>query len=112
MLLQLDYNCVQFYSLPDSMNNGSRELLIALSFLIGKGLLTEKVRNEIENSPFHESYKFDKNVDVSYADFTYENLQDEKDLLNAKKWIEGKMKLNRKINSDYEQQINKLSSKV
>ena len=49
---KLGYRCKEFYSLPQSMMNGSRELLIALGWIIAKYDLVHELSNTIETPVF------------------------------------------------------------
>lgn len=112
-LFSMNYRCMTFYSLPNDMSCGSRELLIAFGFVIAKtNILYELIQRRIENTPFNPKYSILTKTRVNPITFDENNLQNDKDKKNAKRWIEGRINLTKKLIVETEDKINKLSKQV
>lgn len=108
------YQSIEFFGLTENMSDGSRELLLALGFLISTGSLHNIVNKEIRNCPFDPSYSpvlrngnFSKQYNMEDFKISTKN-----DLKNVTQWIDGKIKFSERMVFDYEIQLKKLETKV
>lgn len=112
----MNYNSLQFFALPGDMSSGSRELLIALAYLISKDELNNIVLDEIKNTPLDNSYEFQtnlnmknqKNLNISYD----KQCKTTKDCEQLIKWLEGKISYNKQLSKEYNLCTDKLVKKV
>lgn len=113
-LRSLAYNSLQFFTLPDDMSYGSRELLLTLGFVIAKGELNRIVFDKIKESPFHYDYKLSCVAEYDSKQHIFnENLcKSIKDCVNLSKWMEGKIEYHQKLIAEYKLSVDKIVNKV
>lgn len=112
------YNSLPFFSLSNDRrcNDGSRELLIALSYLIANDELNAQIFDEIAKSPFNVDYddldlmKIDNNE--KYLNVINDQCKSSKDFDNLLKWIKGKIDYNKKLAMEYDTCSKKMAKKV
>lgn len=107
----LGYNSLEFYCLPSNCAGNSRELLLALGFILGKGFLSHVINKEVQMTPFHESYIL-QNEEPNNQRFIEKQLKSHLDKLNATKWMKGKIAINERIIQEVRDGSNKLLKKV
>ena len=107
----LGYNSLEFYCLPSNCTRNSRELLLALGFILAKGSLADVIDKEVQMTPFHESYVL-RNEEPSNERFIEKQLKSHLDKLNATKWMKGKIAVNERMIEEMRGGSDKLLKKV
>ncbi|KAF7284392.1 uncharacterized protein LOC143201068 [Rhynchophorus ferrugineus] len=107
-LKQLNYERREFFNvLYETVC--SRELLLALAFIISVSL-KECIEKVLDKSVFSASYDgFKENLDLIPVELIKLN---EKDVINYKKWISGKICLNNNMIFEYNEQVKKMYEKI
>lgn len=106
------YENSEFYSLPDDMSKGSRELLLAFSWLLCKEKLFDKfLKNELLNSEITKEYVNDTVQSKSIHEkipklLTLENFY------NYVSWLSGKINNNLRNLSEYKAKTLQVTTKV
>lgn len=114
-LKNLKYKSIQFYALPEDMSNGSRELLLAFAYLISHDYLNKHVKKVVSNSslnPYYQPKLDDLQYKVENYTLNIKQIKNDDDFENALQWIEGRIKHNKKIISEYQTCLEKFSLKV
>lgn len=106
-LQSLHYNRASFYNLNRNTNSGSRELLLALSFLLSF-LMEQEIQLKLEISPLPEHSTTTSN-DTTV--FEWKKL-DEHQLKNFHLWLTGRILSNQNATQQYKEQICKIQEKV
>lgn len=104
-----------FFSLSNDRCNGSRELLIALAYLIAKDELNERVFDETKQSPINKDYEdvdVTKTNNTQYLNMINNHCKSSKDADNLLKWINGKIDYNKKLALEYDSCADKMVKKV
>ncbi|KAF2901761.1 hypothetical protein ILUMI_04419 [Ignelater luminosus] len=113
--LNLKYKSLQFYALPEDMLNGSRELLLAFAYLVSQDYLNKYVKTMVSNSslnPYYQPKIEDLQYKVENYTFNLKQIKSDNDFENALQWIEGRIKHNKKIMSEYQTCFEKFSIKL
>ncbi|KAJ8973827.1 hypothetical protein NQ317_009472 [Molorchus minor] len=108
----INYTSAYIYQLPEDFSSGSRELLLAIAFLVAKNL-KNLIKEEIDKSPFG----------ISFCLLDMEDLQTviapEPSVITNKReydqfilWMKGRVQQNRKMCTEYETQISKMCCKL
>ncbi|KAK9694929.1 Tubulin epsilon and delta complex protein 1 [Popillia japonica] len=106
-LHSIDYRCLPFYSLPNDMSCGSRELLLALGFAMNKNnLLYEMIQNKIEATPINPKYSFLPTP--IRKSMRCENEMFESKDQKAMQWIKGRTNITKRLCCETQNKINKL----
>lgn len=112
-LTKLKYDCIQFYSLPEDKSHGSRELLIAFSYILALDYLNSFVKDAIVNCPLNPEFKTEHSKhSLAKMSFNLKQFKSDEDFKNAVLWMEGRIDQNNKTALDYQQQFKKLAHKV
>lgn len=107
----LNYSSKLFYVLPEDFSYGSRELLIAIAFIVAK-ILPDMINEEIKQSPFDDSFCL---IDLESFDVhkpEIPNMAVEKDMKNYIMWLKGRTRQNEKMTEEYDTQITNIYHKV
>lgn len=107
----LNYSSKLFYTLPEDFSSGSRELLLAITFIIAKDL-PNLINEEIKQSPFDDSFSLIDldNIDIHKPEVP--NMMSESDMKNYIMWLKGRTQQNKKMTEEYDTQISKIYEKV
>lgn len=107
----LSYTSTLFYVLPEDFSSGSREVLIAIAFIIAKNL-PDLINEEIKRSPFDDSFSLIdlENIDIHKPEVP--NMTGDKDKKNYVMWLKGRTRQNKKMTQEYDSQITKIYDKV
>ncbi|KAH1007128.1 hypothetical protein HUJ04_004401 [Dendroctonus ponderosae] len=110
-VFSLHYNRTQFYCLQRENLCGSRELLLALGFLIGT-TVERDLREKLESNPLPPVNHFaPQPLSADSNDqFEWKKLN-ERDLEKYRKWLVGHIASNHDMISEYNEQIRKIQTK-
>lgn len=109
------YNSLQFFALPNDKSQGSRELLIALAFLIAKDELNNIVYEEVNQSPFQNERNSKESFTLKNGNLEYNYRNQCKtatDSENLVKWLKGRIAYNKKLTQEYKSCSEKMVKKV
>ncbi|XP_018569533.1 uncharacterized protein C14orf80 homolog [Anoplophora glabripennis] len=107
----LNYSSTLFYILPGDFSSGSRELLLAIAFIIAKDL-SNLINEEIKQSPFDDSFSLIDLEDVAIQKPEVPNMMGDTDMKNYIMWLKGRTRQNKKMTKEYETQITKIYEKL
>lgn len=109
----MNYNRKEFYMLNKEINQGSRELLLALVFLLS-ATIENDLQKRLGSTPCFDM--FNQLGDCRGISSTHENFNwlmlKENDLQNYKNWLCGKISSNSNMISEYKEHIDKIQKKV
>ncbi|KAB0804574.1 hypothetical protein PPYR_01544 [Photinus pyralis] len=113
----LKYKSLHFYSLPEDMSCGSRELLIALAYLIANEFLNNRIQDIINKSVFNPNKQSHSSPDTSSdskedSNIVVKQIKNNEDLENMMQWIDGQIEYNNRQCWEYQEAIKKLLLKV
>ncbi|XP_047115145.1 tubulin epsilon and delta complex protein 1-like isoform X1 [Schistocerca piceifrons] len=114
-LLVLGYENFEFYSLPSDMSSGSRELLIAFSWLIAKtNVLESIVQQKVLESPLVSEYGNTQHVqlETSVTSNQKADVKNDNDCMHYILLMAGKISHNLKIITETSKEMISLVSKV
>ncbi|KAK4885383.1 hypothetical protein RN001_001654 [Aquatica leii] len=98
----LKYRNAHFYAVPNNMSSGSRELLLAFAYLVGKNYLNKHLINLISNSLFNPDLQLEDNeVCLNNCSLNLNQIKNERDFKNMLKWIEGQIIFNHREYQEY-----------
>lgn len=100
------YNRLSFYNVNRNSNSGSRELLLALSFLVSF-LMEQEIELRLATSPLPEYSTTTNNT----TEFEWTKLS-EHQLKNYRLWLTGRILSNQNATQQYQEQICKIQEKV
>lgn len=92
---------------PENVSKGSRELLIAVGFLIAQGRLDELIRNKCKVQ--HDKHSLQK---VSSVSRLHNTIDSHEDMIKYLQWIKGRITFTKRITSEYNTQIGKIRHEV
>lgn len=113
--LVLGYENFEFYSLPSDMSSGSRELLIAFSWLIAKtNILESIVQQKVLESPLISEYgnTWREQFEASFTSNQKADVKSDNDCMQYILLMAGKINHNLKIITETSQELINLVSKV
>ncbi|KAF5304933.1 hypothetical protein FQR65_LT00817 [Abscondita terminalis] len=105
------YKNAHFYALPEDMSSGSRELLLAVAYLLAQNYLNKNVMKIVSNSLFNSNIKFEDDNEIntpSKYTFDLDQIKTEDDVENALKWIDGQIAYNEREYQEYRDSFYKL----
>lgn len=110
----LNYRSVEFYKLSEDKLKGSRELLLALAFILAQNYLNKHIANVIENSLLNPkiSTNTDKPYEAKKYTFDLKQFKNDNDYTNAIEWMEGVTSNNYKEIEECENHLKFLLEKV
>ncbi|KAK5647542.1 hypothetical protein RI129_002434 [Pyrocoelia pectoralis] len=113
----LKYKSVHFYSLPEDMSYGSRELLISFAYLIANNYLNNHITDLVNRSIFNQknrSYSSSSDIPNSkqYSFNLKQIIKNDQDFENTLHWINGQIEYNKRQCDEYREAIQKLLLKV
>lgn len=107
----LGYKNIQFYCLPEDMSSGSRELLIAFSWLLQTDkLLDNMLKRKLQNSDI--SKDFDLDIFNNQPQEQIPKLSSIEEYYNYILWISGRINNNLKQISEYKLRTLQFTNKV
>ncbi|KAJ8924520.1 hypothetical protein NQ315_007318 [Exocentrus adspersus] len=107
----LNHTSEMFYCLPEDGSTGSRELLIAIAFIVAKNL-PNLINEEIKYSPLDDycSLIDAQNIQVSIPQVP--DCMDKDSMKNYIMWLKGKTQQNNRMTEEYKNQTTKIYEKL
>ncbi|XP_044747391.1 uncharacterized protein LOC123308686 isoform X2 [Coccinella septempunctata] len=110
-LKSIDYRNPGIYFLSDSSNEGSREILIAVSFVLSKGL-EKAIDDEIKKSPFDPRFDMFLELDLEASSPDVSTFTCERDFQRYTDWLKTRVLLNSREISELQNRNDQLVHKI
>ncbi|XP_022194904.1 tubulin epsilon and delta complex protein 1 isoform X4 [Nilaparvata lugens] len=90
---RMRYSCLSLFNLPTNMKVGSRELLLALAWLLTTDRLQQLIHEFVSKSLLQHEYP-SYSAGEELGAFESINLKSEEDIINFINWVSGRVKTN------------------